>query len=352
MEEITDPNCIVRAFETQHVTILKDETKCYFRGTDVAKVLEIANISSSIQNFTDKEKGLRKVETLGGPQNIIFLSSHGVYRLLYSSKKKVAEQFREWVGDILDDIIFNQGKQLQKQLEDTQKELENKTKVIEHQETLIKELENKPDTEGFKPRPGYIYLVRDTSKIGHYKIGYATDIEKRLSGLNTASSTYTLETAARFKTTDKEFAEKVIHHALFPLKIKNRKEWFYIKNEFELAYTINTIKDGINYVKRYNFAGFNELKEQYKDLNIQEELKELTLDDELKEKRKIEIKQKLKKNAQNFTNKTGEYKGAFWCTEKEKWRSELKLDGVSKFLGYHDSEIDAAKAYLKNEYNV
>jgi prophage antirepressor-like protein len=37
--------------------------------------------------------------------------------LLYSSKKKIAENFREWVGDILDDIIFNQSKELQNQLE-------------------------------------------------------------------------------------------------------------------------------------------------------------------------------------------------------------------------------------------
>lgn len=124
--EITDPNCIVKAFQNNNISIIKDEdNKYYFRGSDVAKALEITNIRSSIQNFRSKEKGVRKCDTLGGPQDIIFLSSHGVYRLLYSSKKKIAENFREWVGDILDDIILNQSKELQKQLL-----LEKETRLI------------------------------------------------------------------------------------------------------------------------------------------------------------------------------------------------------------------------------
>lgn len=38
--------------------------------------MEITNIRSSIQNFTNKEKGVRKCDTLGGPQDIIFLSEN------------------------------------------------------------------------------------------------------------------------------------------------------------------------------------------------------------------------------------------------------------------------------------
>jgi prophage antirepressor-like protein len=72
--EITDPNCIVKAFQNNNISIIKDEdNKYYFRGSDVAKALEITNIRSSIQNFTNKEKGVRKVDTLGGPQDIILL---------------------------------------------------------------------------------------------------------------------------------------------------------------------------------------------------------------------------------------------------------------------------------------
>lgn len=129
-QEIIDPNCIVKAFDNHNITIIKEEPNKYlFRGSDIATVLGITNIRSSIQNFTDKEKGVREIDTPGGKQKVLFLTSQGIYRLLYNSKKKIAEQFREWVGDILDDIIFNQSKEVAKQL----KASEERQKLLEFQ---------------------------------------------------------------------------------------------------------------------------------------------------------------------------------------------------------------------------
>jgi prophage antirepressor-like protein len=179
--EITDANCIVKAFQNNNISIIKDENnKYYFRGSDVAKALEITNVRSSIQNFTSKEKGVRKVDTRGGPQDIIFLSSHGVYRLLYNSKKKIAENFREWVGDILDDIIFNESIELKKQLE-------NKDKLLKEKETQLenKELEKKRKVEitlrdSFDKRC-VVYLIKITMNDEIiYKFGYTDDIVTRL----------------------------------------------------------------------------------------------------------------------------------------------------------------------------
>ena len=139
MTDITDPNCIIKAFQKNNILILKDKNKYFFRGSDIANALGITNIRSSIQNYNDKEKGVRKVDTLGGPQDIIFLSSHGIYRLLYSSKKKEAEEFRAWVGDILDDIIFNESKELTKQLKEYENLLEQREQQLIEQEKNTKE---------------------------------------------------------------------------------------------------------------------------------------------------------------------------------------------------------------------
>ena len=107
------------------------------RASDVANVLEMSHVyRSSIQNYTDKEKGVRKIHTLGGAQDIIFLSSHGVYRLLYNSKKKLAQKFREWVGDILDDIIFNNSKELTKQLKEFELKLQIKDSELNNQKQI------------------------------------------------------------------------------------------------------------------------------------------------------------------------------------------------------------------------
>lgn len=128
MTDITDPNCIIRCFESSNIAILKecsaDKQTYWFRANDIAKTLGLTNISASVQNFTETEKALKKVETKGGKQNVLFLTSRGLYRLLYASKKNAAQKFRDWVGDILDDIIFNDAKQLRTQIEAYHKKLE------------------------------------------------------------------------------------------------------------------------------------------------------------------------------------------------------------------------------------
>ena len=152
MEKITDPNCIVKAFENNSISILKEtidnkETH-WFRSIDIGKAIELSNIYASVQNFDEDEKGLKEVETLGGKQKVLFLTSRGVYRLLYNSKKPIAKHFRKWVGDILDDLIFNKGIELRKQLEKhhleienqkllLEKEKENTTKLLEEKDTII-----------------------------------------------------------------------------------------------------------------------------------------------------------------------------------------------------------------------
>jgi HNH endonuclease/AP2 domain len=39
------------------------------------------------------------------------------------------------------------------------------------------------------------------------------------------------------------------------------------------------------------------------------------------------------------------YKGVCWKKDKQKWKSQIKINGKGKHLGYFDSEIDAARAY-------
>lgn len=148
IEEIRqDNNCIVKAFENNPISILQEDIEnrrvYYFKASDIGKVLGIVNIRTSIMNFDDDEKIVRTTysSNSGNPETI-FLTSQGVYRLLYNSKKEVAKKFRKWAGSILDDIIFNES-------------LELKQKLQEQQRT-IERLENKPETEGFIKTAGYI----------------------------------------------------------------------------------------------------------------------------------------------------------------------------------------------------
>ncbi|MHC4170708.1 MAG: HNH endonuclease [Planctomycetota bacterium] len=53
-------------------------------------------------------------------------------------------------------------------------------------------------------------------------------------------------------------------------------------------------------------------------------------------------------NRVHFTkNPSSKYKGVSFNKRKEKWDVQIRYDGKSKFLGYFDDELEAAKAYDK-----
>jgi hypothetical protein len=45
------------------------------------------------------------------------------------------------------------------------------------------------------------------------------------------------------------------------------------------------------------------------------------------------------------TNSSSKYKGVSWCNTRNKWEANIKVNYKKKFLGYFESEIEAAKKY-------
>ncbi len=86
-------------FEGEHLVRQIDKgDELWFVGADVCKVLALANPHSSLALLDDDEKGLHTVETLGGIQEMIVVSEPGVYRLVFRSRKPVAERFKRWLA--------------------------------------------------------------------------------------------------------------------------------------------------------------------------------------------------------------------------------------------------------------
>lgn len=60
-------------------------------------------------------------------------------------------------------------------------EIEEHNKLLEEQQKKLDLLEHKPKTNGFlSRRKGFVYIIRDRSKPGHYKIGMTYNVDKRL----------------------------------------------------------------------------------------------------------------------------------------------------------------------------
>jgi prophage antirepressor-like protein len=175
IEEIKeDNNCIIKAFENNPISIITeniDDKKIYcFKASDIGKVLNIVNIRTSIMNYDEDEKVVRTTySSKSGNPDTIYLTSQGVYRLLYNSKKENAKKFRKWAGNILDDIIFNESKELKHQLEKQKELLAQKTlENIKDKETILLKSYDKKSV---------VYLILINGIL--YKFGYSNDIKER-----------------------------------------------------------------------------------------------------------------------------------------------------------------------------
>ena len=69
----------------------------WFVAKDVSDVLGLKNVSKSLKNFPENEKGVTTGYTLGGSQEMLIVNEPGLYRLIFQSRKSEAEQFKTWV---------------------------------------------------------------------------------------------------------------------------------------------------------------------------------------------------------------------------------------------------------------
>lgn len=68
---------------------------------DVTNALGFERARDATRKLAEKYKGAYKVPTLGGVQEMIVLNEKGLYRLIMRSNKPEAEEFQDWVYEML-----------------------------------------------------------------------------------------------------------------------------------------------------------------------------------------------------------------------------------------------------------
>jgi len=89
-----------KVFEFQEKPIrmqVDDNKNVWIAAKDASEILNISKYRDVLANFPEDERMSMKVDTLGGPQEMIFINEPGLYRLIFSSRKKEAEVFKRWV---------------------------------------------------------------------------------------------------------------------------------------------------------------------------------------------------------------------------------------------------------------
>jgi len=186
---------IVKAFNSNNlhteITIKGTVNSPLFRASDIGAVLEMGNIRTSIVEFDSSEKVVQVMDSLGGAQQVTFLTAKGLYKILFRSRKPIAEQFQNWVCEVIKEIRLNGLYELQKEVDQKQKELEQTknemsaietTKNKEMEEKLIKqkELDNEKFLlKQFNNAGNMVYIIKVKTfengsyvvKIGESRIG-------------------------------------------------------------------------------------------------------------------------------------------------------------------------------------
>lgn len=84
-------------FETNAVRVVMINDAPWFVAADVCRVLEHTNSRAALKRLDDDERGVSKVYTLGGAQEMGVISESGLYALIITSNKPAAKRFRKWV---------------------------------------------------------------------------------------------------------------------------------------------------------------------------------------------------------------------------------------------------------------
>lgn len=84
----------------------------WFKALDVEKVLNISYLRVIIKNYNENEKTVRNTKKETGNQDTLYLSSRGLYRLLYNVKSEIGSKFRKKIGNMLDNMFFVQKEEI------------------------------------------------------------------------------------------------------------------------------------------------------------------------------------------------------------------------------------------------
>lgn len=85
------------SFEGKDVRTISKEGETWWMLSDVAEILGYGHGPHAARIPKKDETHVHKVDTSSGPREGIFVNEPGLYRLIFSSRKQEAEEFKRWV---------------------------------------------------------------------------------------------------------------------------------------------------------------------------------------------------------------------------------------------------------------
>jgi prophage antirepressor-like protein len=209
---------IVKAFNNNNlyteIIIQGTYEEPLFRASDIGNILDIINIRKSIIDYNDTEKKLIQIKTNGGLQQVLFLTEKGLYKLLFKSKKNIANEIQDWVCDVIKEIRLNGKYELEKQLKEKDEKIEE---IENHNKKLIDEAEQVKLMD--KIPVIYIYNIDTRNPNSELKIGCSQNYYERIKPYRQTNKFGKIEFTVAVYNTDLKKFENYIQYVLNDYKI-------------------------------------------------------------------------------------------------------------------------------------
>ncbi len=83
------------------IRFVEKDSEWWAVAKDVSKALNFSQAKDATRKMPQKYKDAYKVPTPGGEQEMIILNEKGLYRLIMRSNKPEAEEFQDWVFEVI-----------------------------------------------------------------------------------------------------------------------------------------------------------------------------------------------------------------------------------------------------------
>jgi len=248
---------IVKAFNTNdlHTEIAIKGTidDPLFRASDVGVVLDMVNIRATIVDFDDSEKrAVKVVDSTGRMQDVTFLTEKGLYKVLFRSRKPIAQKFQNWVCEVIKEIrlkgIYKMQTEINKAIEEKNEAIEEKNEAIEEKNEAIEEknkIREKTLIDNFPSNVQCVYYgtIENKSEKGErlIKFGNSNCLKNRIYKHKKTYQNFRLINA--FKVENKLQIENAIKE--HPLFIERQRTIMIKKHNFTELINMEGISDSV-----------------------------------------------------------------------------------------------------------
>jgi prophage antirepressor-like protein len=163
------------------INILGTIDEPLFQANQIGKLLEMTNINKLLSSFDNNEKVITQSSTLGGMQNLTFLTERGLYKVLARSNKPIAKKFQDWMVNVIKELR-QQGEYRLKQEHEIEK------KLIKSQEQINAKKNIHNTFMDFCKMKNVVYVCKlrdETENTFLIKIGSTQNVKERFANIQT-----------------------------------------------------------------------------------------------------------------------------------------------------------------------